>query len=668
MSDSPVPDLSTVASPQPQSLSYQELRLSTEPFYEGGQAMVYEAEVSTDSTPDRVAVKQPDASGKTVYQHTIEALLSEAETWEMLSRREREKPRWKGYDHIVGIVDSGERPAPWIAMEYMDGGSLEGRIAEEDNGLPIDEALWIGECLSRGLEVAHNEVTAHLDLKPANILFRKTQGEQWDVPKIADWGIARDLATEESTGEQFSPVYAAPEQFALDYGGSPDTATDIYQLGGVLYAMFTGRPPHGSGYTKIKARHSQKDLPEPPSTHRGEIPEAVDDCLLRALQPRKADRYRSVSKFEQKLRGIRENLLAGDFVASEQEWPIFQGDTASTGFRPQASAPALPVTEIWHFETGHTVHSSPAVADGTVFVGSNDGNLYAVDASTGEEVWQFETGRWVSSSPSVIEGTVFVGSGDNTLYAVDTSTGEEVWQFETGSGIQSSPAVADGFVFVRSDDGNLYAVDASTGEEVWQFEIRRWGLSSPAVADGTVFVGSNTHSDGIYDSYLYAVDANTGEKVWHFETGTWVRSSPSVTNGTVFVGSDDGNLYAVDASAGKEVWHFETGAEIRTSPSVADGFVFVGSDNGNLYAVDANTGEEVWHLETGGWVRSSPAVADGTVFVGSYDNTLYAVDANTGEEVWQFNTGSEIHSTPAVADGTVFVGSYDNNLYAISEE
>jgi hypothetical protein len=115
----------------------------------------------------------------------------------------------------------------------------------------------------------------------------------------------------------------------------------------------------------------------------------------------------------------------------------------------------------WAFDTSDWVNSSPTVVDGTVFVGSNDDNLYAVDAATGDQEWVFETGDPVYSSPTVVDGTVFVGSTDNNLYAVDAATGDQEWAFETGSSVYStSPTVVDGTVFVGSNDYNLYAVDA----------------------------------------------------------------------------------------------------------------------------------------------------------------------------------------------------------------
>jgi len=715
MTDSPVPDLSAVASPPPQSLTYEDLQVSADPIGGGGQAVVYEATVSGAGERSRIALKEPRYP-KTLTRAAYEAFLSEAEMWQMIDRRERENPRWDDYEHIVGVIDTSDTNLPWIGMEYMDGGNLRDRLHTAPNGLPIAESLWIGECLCRGLEIADEYGYSHLDVTPKNVLFRHTPAGKWDVPKLADWGIARVLAEETGTMDAFSPKYAAPEQFEPSTYGDPDSLTDLYQAGAVVYTMLTGKPPYTGSSMNIKREVLLGDVPTPPSQLREGLSETADTVVTTALARQKADRYRNLTEFEQALRALRTDGRLPSIIAQQVDtrpsatqptptdgdtrsvqpavtenktsnratktesttttnpptrdsWSQFQGGPARTGYRSTVSAPKPPVDEQWCFETDNRIHSSPVVADGTVFVVSDHsslrkGYLYALDGTTGNKQWCFETDNRIRSSPAVADGTVFIGSLD-TLYAVDTTTGNERWHFKTDESIYSSPAVADGTVFVGSDgygsiySPKLYAVAAATGDKQWHFETDGDIESSPAVGDGTVFVGCN-------DNNLYAVDAATGDKQWHFETDRPIESSPAVTDGTVFIGSTDHNLYAVDVATGDEQWHFETHDWIESSPAVADGTVFVGSWDGNLYAVDATTGIKEWRFETDHSIKSSPAVAANTVLIGSWDANLYSIYKATGKKQWMFKTNDSIDSSPAVADGTVFVGSWDHALYAIS--
>ncbi|MEU0208457.1 PQQ-binding-like beta-propeller repeat protein [Streptomyces canus] len=139
------------------------------------------------------------------------------------------------------------------------------------------------------------------------------------------------------------------------------------------------------------------------------------------------------------------------------------------GWKIRGRGSSAPGERRWLFRAGDSLDSPPAVADGVVYVGCNDGHLYAVDAATGEQRWKFRTRDSVLTSPAVVGGVAYVTSYDHNLYAVDAGTGGQRWKFRTGDVVSSSPAVAGGVAFVGSVDGNLYAVDAATGEQRWSF-------------------------------------------------------------------------------------------------------------------------------------------------------------------------------------------------------
>jgi outer membrane protein assembly factor BamB len=340
-------------------------------------------------------------------------------------------------------------------------------------------------------------------------------------------------------------------------------------------------------------------------------------------------------------------------------WPQYSHDPANSGFAPNERGPGGDIEAQWRFQTDDNVVSSPAVVDGTVYVGSDDNNVYALDAGDGTEQRRFQTYDWVYSSPSVVNGTVYVGSDDNNVYALDAGDGTQQWRFKTEHGVYSSPAVVDGTVYVGSHDDNLYALDADGGAEQWRFQTDGSVTSSPGVVDGTVYVGSD-------DNNVYALDAGDGTEQWRFQTDDWVYSSPAVVDGTVYIGSNDSNVYALDAGDGTEEWRFQTGDWVWSSPAVVDGTVYVGSEDNNVYAVDAGEGTEQWRFQTDAEVESSPMVVDGTVYVGSEDNNVYALDAGDGTEQWRFQTEAGVFSSPAVVDGTVYVGSRDGNVYALT--
>jgi len=343
-------------------------------------------------------------------------------------------------------------------------------------------------------------------------------------------------------------------------------------------------------------------------------------------------------------------------IFTEATWPMFRYDLAHTGNSP-SKAPDTNQT-LWNYTTSQGVLSSPAVADGKVYVGSTDGRVYALNASTGTQIWNYTTGDTIwSSSPAVADGKVFIGSYDYKVYCLDASDGTLIWNYTTNDRVDSSPAVADGRVFVASEDTKVYALDESDGSSIWNYTTGSSVRSSPAVADGKVFIGS-------YDGKTYALNASTGTQIWNYTTSGWLDSSPAIADGKVFIGSRDQKAYALDESNGTLVWNYTTSGWVESSPAVADGKVFVGSDDNNLYALNASTGTWIWNYTTGNYVRSSPAVADGKVFIGSGDQKAYALDESSGALVWNYTTSGWVESSPAVADGKVFIGSNDRKIYA----
>lgn len=334
---------------------------------------------------------------------------------------------------------------------------------------------------------------------------------------------------------------------------------------------------------------------------------------------------------------------------------MFRLNTARTG--AMGPGPGTELAIAWNFTTGFPVYSSPAVVDGTVYVGSWDGKVYALDARTGEEVWTFDTGTAISSSPAVHHGVVFVGAGDGMVYALNGRTGYEEWRYETGASISSSPAVADGIMYIGSDDHFVYAFNETTGALVWRVDTGEIVDSSPVVVDGVVYIGSD-------DRNVYALDAATGTEVWRFATEGEVDGTPAVVDGTLYIGSYDNNVYALDARTGEEVWRYDAESDIEGAVAVADGRVYIGSDGNEVVALDARTGKRLWRFPTEALTSSSPAVAEGVVYVGSSDWRVYALDAETGRLLWNYTTDREVVSSPALAGGLMYIGSGDRKIYA----
>jgi surface protein len=319
---------------------------------------------------------------------------------------------------------------------------------------------------------------------------------------------------------------------------------------------------------------------------------------------------------------------------------------------------------LWTFSAGGQIgFSSPAIApNGTVYIGSEDGNLYALDGESGALKWSFAAGDSILNSPAIgPSGIVYVGSKDDKLYALNGQTGSKVWDLAIGDDISSTPTIGNnGLVYFGSNDRKLRAVNALTGELVWSFEAAGGIVCSPSIdPDGNVFFGCT-------ERIFYSLDAQTGTMIWQFRVDSEANSSAAIgTDGMIYFGSD--KLYALDGRNGEKKWEYGS-FYIHSSPAIGmDGTVFFGGEDQKFYALDGESGQKKWSFLTGQANYSTPAIgADGTIYFGSDNSKLYALDSSTGSKKWEFATGGNIRGAMAIgANGMVCFGSNDNKVYAV---
>lgn len=330
---------------------------------------------------------------------------------------------------------------------------------------------------------------------------------------------------------------------------------------------------------------------------------------------------------------------------------MFRGDARHTGVYATAAPANLEVK--WSFATAEPIVSSPAVADGTVYVGSYDNFLYALDAATGKLKWKFDAHGNVGSSPAVEKGVVYFVSLDGNLYALDARTGAQKWAFATqGERRHTWPGI------------DYSAPATETQPDPWDFY-----LSSPTLHDGLVYFGSG-------DRHVYALDAATGALRWKFETGEAVHATPAVAGGRVYVGSFDAWFYALDAKTGALAWKFKTSDEDRSHLLVGipgsavvtdDGLVCFGCRDAHVYALDAASGALRWkHQTESSWVIASPALSGGRLCYATSDTLQFEVlDVKTGALVFSLPTNLYSFSSPAVVQDRAYFGTCDGLLHEV---
>ena len=216
---------------------------------------------------------------------------------------------------------------------------------------------------------------------------------------------------------------------------------------------------------------------------------------------------------------VASNPAAFIVGAAPAGWWMFHHDAQHSG-RSTCNGPSLPRRK-WKYATGNMVTSSPAIAaDGTIYVGSWDGNLYALNPANGSLKWQYATGNSILSSPAVgPDGTIYLGTEVNRFDALNPA-GTLKWQFTTAGGIPNSPTIdGNGIIYIASDDGYLYALNPADGSLRWKAATGSTN-NSPAIGpDGTIYIGSLSDN-------VYALNPADGSLQWQYATGNMILASP----------------------------------------------------------------------------------------------------------------------------------------------
>ncbi len=342
-------------------------------------------------------------------------------------------------------------------------------------------------------------------------------------------------------------------------------------------------------------------------------------------------------------------------------WPMHRGNPQLNGVSPEVLPDALAL--LWKIKTGGPVKSSAAIVDGRVYVGSDDGHVYALNLADGGKIWTHKTADPIEASPLVLDGLVIVGGLDGVVYALDIATGKPRWQVKTGDKIVGgantvkSPDGKSNWVLVGSHDYTLYCLEAKTGKVVWKYMAENFINGSPAVTQGRTMFGG-------CDALLHVIDLAKGEREKAIEAGAYIASSAAADGQFVYVGHYENEFLCFDIKEGRVVWKYrDRQFPYSSSPAVTKDRVLFGGHDKRLHCLDRAKGEAVWVFNTRGQINSSPVVCGKRVLIGSNDGRLYMVSMADGTRVWDYETQDAITASPAVAEGRVVIGSEDGHVY-----
>lgn len=351
-------------------------------------------------------------------------------------------------------------------------------------------------------------------------------------------------------------------------------------------------------------------------------------------------------------------LSAGAQNKPAADWPIFRGNALQTGVANSALPEQLAVR--WTFQAKESIEGTAAIVADTVFIGSMDEHLYALDLASGKPKWSYKAGPF-KAPPSVRAGQLYVGDLDGMFHCLDAASGRKLWTFDMNAEISAGATFAGENILIGSGDETLYCL-SSEGKPRWKFKVPGGPvLGSPAV------VANRTFAAGC-DSTLHVIDLDTGKELASVELGGQVGASAAVMGDQLYVGTMTNQFLAVDWKKAAVVWTYEAAQRPQpfySSAAVTDALVVVGSRDRLVHALDPKTGNEVWNFATRDKVDSSPVIVGGRVYVGSGDGNLYALDLGKGRLIQKLELGSAILGSPAVGPSCLIVGTRKGVVYCL---
>lgn len=352
--------------------------------------------------------------------------------------------------------------------------------------------------------------------------------------------------------------------------------------------------------------------------------------------------------------------------ADRDSWPMFRGDSKSTGVANTTLPGELEV--LWEFKVPQgAFEASAAVVEKHAYVADLDGKLFCFDLHSGEKKWEFSTELGFAAAISVKDGLVYLGDIDGKFFCIDKD-GNEKWSFQTNGEISSAANFYKDNVLFGSQDATLYCLNAISGKEVWRLELEDQIRCTPTIVENRSFVAG-------CDGFLHIIDIDTGKSAGKVEIESPTGSTPAVWGEHVFFGSEQAGFFAVNWKKLDVAWRFlddDQTNSIRSSAAVTDdgmsSKVIFGTRTRKVYALDPRTGEEAWSFSTHSKIDSSPVVAGEHVVVAGTDGRIYLLNLKDGKKVWEKQFDGGFVASPAVSQGKVVIATNRGVVYCLGKK
>jgi outer membrane protein assembly factor BamB/sugar lactone lactonase YvrE len=317
--------------------------------------------------------------------------------------------------------------------------------------------------------------------------------------------------------------------------------------------------------------------------------------------------------------GVANNIaIVGDTVYFASDDAVVHGVDRSSG------------KERWKTTLEKPSVRGPLATDARLYFADEAGAVLALDpAKTGAKIWQSASSYGETTELLSINGSLYFGTGDGFLVALDAATGAERWKLKlTPDGAPAhNPAYADGRIFLGTASAGFKAVDLTTHAVVWTGDLGGDDTGTASAGNGAAYIATPADSP---TGKLRAFDATTGKPLW---TGpSPMLTTPNVVDGIAYSSSMQGLVDAIDASTGALRWSVQLSGKIRPMAVVGTTLFLSADTEQRVYAIETTTGRKLWQFDVDGPSDCCIAVAKGAVFVGTLNGSVYSIGGD-GQQI-----------------------------------
>jgi outer membrane protein assembly factor BamB len=348
--------------------------------------------------------------------------------------------------------------------------------------------------------------------------------------------------------------------------------------------------------------------------------------------------------------------------------------------------PEIQVEVLWKESVGvgtdgQTLKLVPAIGNGRVFAADRDGLVQARDLTTGNLAWEVEIEDenedevHFSGGPGLGAITVILGSNNGEVIALNIDSGAVLWKTPVSSEVMSVPVVANGIAIIRTTDGSVIALNEKTGQKVWSYEhnvpaLTVRGTGAPLVIEDTIIEG--------YDNgKLMALRLKDGKYVWEssvtipkgrseVERLVDIDVDPIEARGVIYTASYNGGSAAVSILDGDVLWRNEA-VSSHTGLSQDEQYLYISNSDGHVLQLDKRTGSSLWEQkDLHGRKLTSPVAYQGNVVIGDFDGYVHWLSSTDGRQLARVQVaGDAIDAKPIVVGGIVYIYAKDGTLAAL---